>query len=154
MRTEELMQNDWVKLKDAPIFCMVCYYTESGDVYGKTAGGGMFVKKADGLCPIELVQDTILCTSFWLKKKGVFCKTVRGVASFTYELPARKLTVTMQWTGITNTHFIAFMHELQQLYRHYTNSELEVDMLHSKRKEYSQRYNHKDREDSHEETEK
>lgn len=150
MRTEELMRNDWVKLKDAPIFCKVCYFTEAGDVYGKTAGGGMFVKKADSLCPIELEQDVILCTTFWLKKKGIFKKTVRGVAAFTYDVQNRLLTVVNNATNTTNVHAIAFMHELQQLYRHYTNQELEVDMSYSKRKEYSKKYYGNKREENYE----
>lgn len=139
MRTEELMQNDWVRLVKVPIYCKVrTIYPDC--LMGECGGGGHFEQKIGHFSPIVLTQDTILCTSFWLKKKNVFCKTVRGVASFTYELPDGRLTVTMQETGITNTHFIAFMHELQHLYLHYTHQELEVNMPYSKRKEYNKRY--------------
>ena len=140
MRTEELMKNDWVRLSGTQLCCRVCAYDESGRVIGKTTGGGGFVKHVSCLSPIELTQDTILCTTFWLKKKGIFKKTVRGVAAFTYDVPNRLLTVVNYDTNSTNVHRVTFMHELQQLYRHYVCQELEVDMLHSKRKEYSKKY--------------
>ena len=141
MRTEDLMQNDWVLLSGTTIFCRVCYFTEDGKLVGKTMGGGAFVKKAECFSPIELTQDAILCTPFWLVRKGVFKKTVRNVAVFVYEVEKRKLVVQSLWSDFVNTHYIAFMHELQHLYHHYACAPLEVDMAHSKRKEYSKKYN-------------
>lgn len=140
MNTEELMQKDWVKINGTPIYCKVQAFTEDGKVLGKTAGGGAFIKEASQLSPIELVQDTILCTSFWLKSRYIFKKTVRGVANFTYDAKCRLLTVVNYETNSTNLHRVAFLHELQHLYLHYVGNPLEVDMAHSKRKEYSKRY--------------
>lgn len=153
MRTEELMQNDWVKLKDAPIFCKVCYYTESGDVYGKTAGGGMFVKKAADLAPVELTQDIILRTSFWMKNRNLFRKTVAGIAAFYYKKDIGLLQVKDAVTAHVNNHHITCLHALQQLYRHYTSMELEVDMTRNKRKEYGQKYNSRRKENDGEDEE-
>ena len=144
MSLEELMQNDWVQIAKLHIYCKVKYFTEDGKVIGWTAGGGAFVKQADELSPIELVQDTILCTPFWLVRKGVFKKVIRNVVSFVYETGSRRLVVEVAGMGIVNVHYIGFMHELQHLYRHYTGKALEVDMMHSKRKEYSKRYYHKE----------
>lgn len=140
MNTEELMKNDWVRLSGTPICCKVHAFTEDGKVHGKTAGGGTFVKEAGRLSPIELVKDTILCTSFWLENKSIFKKTVRGVAAFTYDTNCRLLTVVSHETNSTNVHRVEFLHELQHLYLHYVGNPLEVDMAHSKRKEYSKRY--------------
>ena len=144
MSLEELMQNDWVQIAKLHIYCKVKYFTEDGKVIGRTAGGGAFVKHVDELSPIELVQDTILCTPFWLVRKGVFKKVIRNVVSFVYETGSRRLVVEVADMGIVNVHYIGFMHELQHLYRHYTGKALEVDMMHSKRKEYSKRYYHKE----------
>ena len=141
MNTSELMQGDWVRLSTAPIFCRVCGFTEDSKVLGRTAGGGAFIKDSDQLSPIDLTQDSILCTPFWLVRKGVFKKTVRNVAVFVYEVEKRKLVVQSLWSDFVNTHYIAFMHELQHLYHHYACAPLEVDMAHSKRKEYSKKYN-------------
>ena len=144
MNIEELMRNDWVKISKLPIYCQVKYFTEDDKVVGKTAGGGAFVKQADELSPIELTQDTILCTPFWLVRKGVFKKVIRGVVSFVYETGTRRLVVEVTGMGVVNVHYIGFMHELQHFYRHYTGKALEVDMTYSKRKEYSRRYYHKE----------
>lgn len=144
MSLEELMRNDWVQIAKLHIYCKVKYFTEDGKVIGRTAGGGAFVKQADELSPIELVQDTILCTPFWLVRKGVFKKVIRNVVSFVYETGSRRLVVEVAGTDVVNVHYIGFMHELQHLYRHYTGKALEVDMMHSKRKEYSKRYYHKE----------
>lgn len=143
MSIEELMRNDWVLLSGTTIFCRVCYFTEDGKLVGKTMGGGAFVKKAECFSPIELTQDAILCTPFWLARKGVFKKTVRGVAVFVYEVEKRRLVVQSLCQDFVNIHYIGFMHELQHLYRHYTGKALEIDMAHSKRKEYSKQYNSK-----------
>lgn len=143
MSTEELMQNDWLKLKGTSLYCKVHTYTEDGKVLGKTIGGGFFAKDIDSLDGIELTQDVILCTPFWLVRKGVFKKTVRGVATFTYDMANRHLQVDIADTGHSNVHTIAFMHELQHLYLHYVYNPLEVDFAHSKRKEYSKKYNAK-----------
>lgn len=145
MSIDELMRNDWLKLKGTSLYCRVCTYTEDGKVLGRTTGGGAFVKDADSLDGIELTQDVILCTPFWLIRKGVFKKTVRGVASFTYEQEERRLVVHSLCTGVVNTHYIAFMHELQHFYHHYTGAALEVNFAYSKRKEYSKKYNKKKR---------
>ena len=73
MRSEELMQNDWVQLEaNLPIYCKVRAITASGHIMGETSSGGHFEQKASRFVPIELVQDTILCTTFWLKKKDIF----------------------------------------------------------------------------------
>lgn len=144
MSLEELMQNDWVQIAKLHIYCKVKYFTEDGKVIGRTAGGGAFVKHVDELSPIELVQDTILCTPFWLVRKGVFKKVIRNVVSFIYETGSRRLVVEVAGMGVVNVHYISFMHELQHLYRHYTGKALEVDMMNSKRKEYSKRYYHKE----------
>lgn len=145
MRTEELMQNDWVRLEKAPIFCKVRSIMEGGHILGETGSCGHFDQLASRLVLIDLTQDTILCTTFWMKSKGIFKKTVRGVAAFTYDISSRLLTVINYDTNTTNVHRITFMHELQQQYRHYTCQELEVNMQYSKRKEYSKRYNDKKR---------
>ena len=144
MRSEELMQNDWVRLLEAPIYCKVRGMSPTGYITGETASGGSFEANASRLSPIALEQDTILCTTFWLKKKYVFCKTVRGVAAFTYWMETGLLEVKDCINGHVNHHRIAYLHELQQQYRHYTDQELEVDLAHSKRKEYSKRYYHKE----------
>lgn len=143
MRTGDLMQNDWVQLTGTPIYCRVCTITEDGFVLGKTVGGGAFRKKASDLSPIELTQDVLLSTPFWLFRKGVFKKSVRDIVTMTYIVQRRRLEVLNVGSGHCNVHEIAFLNELQQLYRHYTNQELEIDLLHSKRKEYSKKYRKK-----------
>jgi len=152
MRTEELMQNDWVRLVKVPIYCKVrTIYPDS--LMGECGGGGHFEQKIGHFSPIELTQDTILCTSFWMKKKDVFCKTVRGVASFTYWAETGLLEVADGVTGHVNRHFVVHLHVLQQLYRHYAKQELEVDLSSNKRKEYGQRYNKRKKENDGEDEE-
>ena len=146
MRCEELMLNDWVRLTKVVLYCKVAGITPSGHIVGRTAGGGGFEQKAENLSPVELTYDTILCTSFWQKRKGVYKKAVRGVATFVYEQESRRLTVTSLATGCVNTHYISFLHELQQLYRHYTGLELEINLNCNKRKEYSRQYYEKKKE--------
>ena len=141
MRSEELMQNDWVKLSKADIFCKVRSVLIDGHIVGETSSGGHFEQKAASLSPVDLTQDVILRTSFWMKKKNLLKKSVRGVAAFTYWAETGLLEVADGVTGHVNRHFVVHLHVLQQLYRHYTSMELEVDMTRNKRKEYGQKYN-------------
>lgn len=141
MRTEELMQNDWVRLSAAPIFCRVRSILDDGTVKGVTVSGGQFSQHIRNISAVELVQDIILRTGFWLKSKDIYKKTVRGIAAFTYDAKNRRLSVVNYCTGgNVNIHDVAFLHELQQQFRHYTYQELVVDLASNKRKEYGQRY--------------
>ena len=133
MRSEELMQNDWVKLSKVDIFCKVRSVLIDGHIVGETSSGGHFEQKAADLAPVELTQDIILRTSFWMKNRNLFKKTVAGIAAFSYMKDV-------------NNHHITCLHELQQLYRHYAKQELEVDLSRNKRKEYGQRYNKRKKE--------
>lgn len=143
MRSEELMQNDIVKLAKAEIFCKVRAIQDGGHIMGETSGGH-FEQKASNLAPVALTQDIILRTSFWMKNKGVFKKSVRGVAVFTYWMETGLLEVKDAITGHVNHHYLAYLHELQQQYRSYVKQELEIDLSRNKQKEYGQRYYRKE----------
>lgn len=146
MRSEELMQNDWVKLARIDIFCKVRAIQADGQIIGETSSGAHFNRKAADLAPVELTQDIILRTSFWMKNRNLFRKTVAGIAAFSYMKDIGLLQVKDAVTAHVNNHHVTCLHELQQLYRHYAKQELEVDLSRNKRKEYGQRYNRRKKE--------
>ena len=127
MKSEELMQNNWVKLYGLPVPCKVRSITPSTVVVEITSGGSS-EQKADRLSPIELTDEFIIRAKFHKVKKGVYQKSVRDTATFTYETDCRKLTVESKADNFTNVHVVCFVHELQQMYYYYIGKNLEFDM--------------------------
>lgn len=144
MSLEELMQNDWVQNRQAPHLLQGEILHRGRQGHRKDGRRWCLRQAGRRAESYRAVQDTILCTPFWLVRKGVFKKVIRNVVSFVYETGSRRLVVEVAGMGVVNVHYIGFMHELQHLYRHYTGNALEVDMMNSKRKEYSKRYYHKE----------
>ena len=145
METTELMRKDWVRLSGVRVYCQVDRINPDS-VSGVTASGGFFEQNISKIVPITLDRDILLRTSFWLVSgTNSFRKVVRGVAGFEYDVSRRRLEVFVEGLEQPNLHYgVESLHQLQHLFKQYTNgNELEVNILHNKRKDYNQRIRNK-----------
>lgn len=139
------MRGDWILLAGIKIFCQVDAIGQSS-VSGVTASGGFFEQGISRFEPIELNRDILLRTSFWLVSgTNSFRKVVRGIAGFEYNIDRKRLEVFVEGEERPNIHCgVESLHQLQHLYKHYTHGKnLEVNILHNKRKDYNQRIRNK-----------
>lgn len=138
MTTNELMRNDWVKLAGTNIFCRVDRI-DADSISGVTASGSRFEQKISKFEAIALDRDILLRTSMWLASGKVFRKIVARKVGFEYNLDIHRLEVLIDGASQRNMHYgIWALHQLQHLYRHYSQGEeLSVNILHNKAKEYN-----------------